>query len=363
MWQKVGKGIGFALLWVLIIVVVISAERLATKHNKSVPVTTIEIDIEGGGDNPLIDQTSLLEWFGQHGITPIGSVIDNVDIATIEQTIAHHNAVAEANVFVTYDGEMEVEITQREPIARLRIAGYDMYLTREGYLLPAKDVYAVHVPVITGSFKPLFKSDFIGYAKDVALDSIAMLDKHIATLEDDKLPLYRDLIANNKQLRSVKRAAPKKSIFVSKGEFDILYSAYKEGLSKATEDYSINKRRINGAIAALGQAQEDARKKQHTIRNHATDFEALVELLAFIGEDEFWNAEIVQIIATGGGHEPLQLAIIPRSGRFTVDLGTMENLVEKLNKLRRFYENGLNNVGWDKYRNISLRYRGQVVCR
>ena len=83
----------------------------------------------------------------------------------------------------------------------------------------------------------------------------------------------------------------------------------------------------------------------------------------FIGEDEFWNAEIVQIIASGGGHEPLQLAIIPRSGRFTVDLGTMENLVEKLNKLRRFYENGLNNVGWDKYRNISLRYRGQVVCR
>lgn len=363
MWQKIGKGIGFGLLWVLIIVVVISAERLVTKHNKSVPVTAIEIDIKGGDNNPLIDNTLLLEWFGQHGITPIGSVIDNVDIATIEQTIYSNNAVAEANVFVSYDGQMEVEITQREPIARLRISGYDMYLTEDGYLLPAKDVYAVHVPVITGSFKPLFKSNYIGYAKDVALDSIAMLDNHIATLEEDKLPHYKELIANNRLLRSVKRAAPKKSIFDTQAEYDILHAAYKESLSKATEDHSNNKRRIKGAIAALDQAQESARKKQHTIHNHSTDFEALVELLKYIRDDKFWRAEVVQIIATGGGSEPLQLAIIPRSGRFTVDLGTMENLVEKLNKLHRFYTNGLNNVGWDKYRNISLRYRGQVVCK
>jgi cell division protein FtsQ len=72
---------------------------------------------------------------------------------------------------------------------------------------------------------------------------------------------------------------------------------------------------------------------------------------------------VVQIIASGGGEKPLQIAIIPRSGHFTVDLGTMDNINTKLKTLYRFYTKGLSNVGWDKYRSISLRYEGQVVCR
>ena len=28
-----------------------------------------------------------------------------------------------------------------------------------------------------------------------------------------------------------------------------------------------------------------------------------------------------------------------------------------------FYEKGLDNVGWNKYRSISVAYDGQVVCK
>ena len=94
-----------------------------------------------------------------------------------------------------------------------------------------------------------------------------------------------------------------------------------------------------------------------------SEFRALRDFILTISGDSFWSAEVVQVVVTGGGERPMQLAIIPRSGRFTVDLGTMENLTKKLKTLRRFYNNGLSNVGWNKYRNISLRYDGQVVCR
>jgi cell division protein FtsQ len=66
---------------------------------------------------------------------------------------------------------------------------------------------------------------------------------------------------------------------------------------------------------------------------------------------------------TGGGSEPLQLGFVPRSGDFIVDLGTTEELDTKLNNLYRFYVKGLDRIGWDKYKSISLRYKGQVVCR
>ena len=79
--------------------------------------------------------------------------------------------------------------------------------------------------------------------------------------------------------------------------------------------------------------------------------------------DDFLDADVAQIVASGDKSSSLQLAIIPRSANVTVDLGTTENLERKLATLRRFYDKGLSRIGWDKYSKISLRYDGQVVCR
>lgn len=35
---------------------------------------------------------------------------------------------------------------------------------------------------------------------------------------------------------------------------------------------------------------------------------------------------------------------------------------EKLERLLSFYENGLRNIGWESFRTISVKYKGQVVC-
>jgi cell division protein FtsQ len=59
----------------------------------------------------------------------------------------------------------------------------------------------------------------------------------------------------------------------------------------------------------------------------------------------------------------MELRFVPRSGNFVVDLGEPSGYDTKLSNLYRFYNKGLDNIGWDKYRSISLRYEGQVVCR
>ena len=43
-------------------------------------------------------------------------------------------------------------------------------------------------------------------------------------------------------------------------------------------------------------------------------------------------------------------------------MGSLDNFQEKLKRLRTFYREGLERVGWNKYRIISLAYDGQVVC-
>ena len=44
------------------------------------------------------------------------------------------------------------------------------------------------------------------------------------------------------------------------------------------------------------------------------------------------------------------------------ELGSVEGFQEKLDRLRIFYREGLEQVGWNKYSTISLAYDGQVVC-
>ena len=363
MLKTIAKYLGFVLLWGLVITVVVWANSLSTKHNNETPVQSTEITITGGGNSPLIDNNSIEKWLAMHNLTPNGGTLSKTDIAAIEHAIIKHNAVESANVYTSYDGCVRIDIQQREPIARLRITGYDMYLTEDGYLLPATDCYSVRVPVITGNYAPLFSSSYMGYTEDLVRDTIAALERHIEELEASKIPHFESLREAKRQRREVTSQRIKRGLFTSDLEFELINTAMKQRKTEARAKYSATERRIMGSIAEIDASILTTKHKQKEIRRIDENFDRLIDLLLSIRDSEFWSAEVVQIVASGGGTRPLQLSIVPRSGRFVVDLGTTERLDEKLRNLRRFYDKGLDNIGWDKYRSISLRYNGQVVCR
>ena len=76
-----------------------------------------------------------------------------------------------------------------------------------------------------------------------------------------------------------------------------------------------------------------------------------------IAADSFWNAQFEQCYVDNFG----DIVLVPRVGRHSIVTGSSENLPEKLENLRVFYEKGLRNLGWEKYKTIDLRYRGQVI--
>ena len=86
--------------------------------------------------------------------------------------------------------------------------------------------------------------------------------------------------------------------------------------------------------------------------------EHLLELAKFIHDDLFWSEQIEQINVVG----PDEIELYPRVGQHIIELGSVDNFQEKLSRLRIFYREGLEHVGWNKYKRISLAYDGQVVC-
>jgi cell division protein FtsQ len=81
-------------------------------------------------------------------------------------------------------------------------------------------------------------------------------------------------------------------------------------------------------------------------------------LVNFINNEDFWNAQIVQIYVN---HDE-EFELIPRVGPHIILLGDIEDYQEKFKKLEIFYKEGLNNVGWNQYLTINLKYKDQVVC-
>ena len=86
---------------------------------------------------------------------------------------------------------------------------------------------------------------------------------------------------------------------------------------------------------------------------------ALYKLILFVRKDEFLNALVDQVFVLEDG----QVELIPKISGQTIRFGNVdENMAEKFDRLKIFYNEGLRKVGWDKYKTIDLRYKDQVVC-
>lgn len=86
---------------------------------------------------------------------------------------------------------------------------------------------------------------------------------------------------------------------------------------------------------------------------------SFVELSNYIQKDSFWNIAISQIVVDGKN----QISLIPSLGNQKILIGNTENLDSKMNRLLKFYQEGMNHFPWDKYNEIDARFDKQIVCR
>lgn len=84
----------------------------------------------------------------------------------------------------------------------------------------------------------------------------------------------------------------------------------------------------------------------------------LYKFALFLEEDDFWNDWIGQIYVDSDNN----VELIPRVGNHKVVLGTFDDYQTKLENLRLFYEQAIPKVGWEKYSEINLKYKNQIVC-
>lgn len=84
----------------------------------------------------------------------------------------------------------------------------------------------------------------------------------------------------------------------------------------------------------------------------------LFDLTSIIMENKFLHAQISQVYVNSVGEYDL----IPEVGNHLIQLGSMQDAQEKLEKLEVWYKKSFVNEDWGKYNVINLKYKDQVVC-
>ncbi len=85
----------------------------------------------------------------------------------------------------------------------------------------------------------------------------------------------------------------------------------------------------------------------------------LLEFFDFLNHHEFAQSLVTYVNVEPNG----DYVFIPRIGDHEVNLGSMDNLDEKFERLQIFYEEGLNKIGWDKYSQINLKFKNQIIAK
>lgn len=77
----------------------------------------------------------------------------------------------------------------------------------------------------------------------------------------------------------------------------------------------------------------------------------------FLQRNSFWASQIEQIHVLPGKN----IELVPRVGDHLIYLGRLDNFESKLERMKLFYEKGLNRIGWNKYERISVEFGNQII--
>lgn len=83
----------------------------------------------------------------------------------------------------------------------------------------------------------------------------------------------------------------------------------------------------------------------------------LLKIALYLQEEKFWQEQIEQIYFT----PKKEIILVPRIGNHTIEVGSIENFGKKLDKLMKFYKNGLNEIGWNKYKKLNIEFDKKVI--
>ncbi|MBI9066945.1 MAG: hypothetical protein JEZ09_06610 [Salinivirgaceae bacterium] len=137
--------------WMTILIYLGVILTLISAKSKEILCTQIKVDIQDETSNYFIEETDVLNMLNDRGEQLIGLPIEQINVNKLEEFLLLNPSVKNANVYRTYNGDVQISVTQRNPILRvINKSRESFYVDEEGSVMPLSNKYTAHVLVVSG---------------------------------------------------------------------------------------------------------------------------------------------------------------------------------------------------------------------
>lgn len=126
----------------------------------------LQVTVTDSLERRFVARADVQEWLDKEYGAYAGLPLDSVDLTRIEKLICSHSAVRDCEAWITDDGVLHVELSQRQPVIRLEDGQNACYADETGYLFPLQSRGSVSVPVVSGKIPFPVQKGFKGYLEE-----------------------------------------------------------------------------------------------------------------------------------------------------------------------------------------------------
>lgn len=158
---EVKKILRISAVTFLIIAFLLSA-GLVKSRQKDVTCKSVNIDIDETEGNFFVEQNDIMNLIQDKWGVLVGKRVDAINMNLLETMIQNNPFILRAEVFSTIDGEINIDVKQREPVLRIiNSENQSFYIDKKGMYMPVSDKFASYVPVATGNIPDKYVSGSI----------------------------------------------------------------------------------------------------------------------------------------------------------------------------------------------------------
>ena len=141
-----------AILFCIVVTAIFAAyfffvSRLEAKEAPDLTCSKINVLIQDSLDKNFISVAEIRQMVAD---SALGVKLSDINTNAIEQNLTSSGVLSTAEAYTSYPDILNVVVTQREPVVRIKTESGDFYCDRDGYILPVAGAKALDLPVVTG---------------------------------------------------------------------------------------------------------------------------------------------------------------------------------------------------------------------
>ena len=159
--NRIKNIIGFLLVVAFFVLVSFTKNELGEKLVKD-----IRVFIDATKGDPFMDESDVINLVYSRHDTLLGKPLNSLDLSEVEGLLRNQSSVKNAEVYVEYNGDLNIEIELRKVIARIKpdsLSGF--YIDIEGKTMPWLTKYSPRVLTVTG-----YLTHYNRYLKDSIIE-------------------------------------------------------------------------------------------------------------------------------------------------------------------------------------------------